>query len=280
MIPRSIPVGMYHHVNHNAGDFITVSVKNFRRQMEWLKRDNYETLSAEKFLAALRGEYRPAPRSFVLTFDDAWLDVHTFAFPILRELGHHFIVFTISNWTDRASEQPFHATTEAAVPTHEAASKLIKEKRAHEVICSWEHLREMQASGLCSIENHSASHRHATQIAPEALREDLLRCREAIQNQLHRDSLHLCWPRGSHNAQTLALARELGMATTYLVRRGVNLVGGGSFAVKRFTVEDRDEMWLERQLRIFSNPLFGVLYARLKPDRWFRRSAEGAKQRL
>ena len=278
MIPRSIPVGMYHHVNHHAGDFITVSVENFRRQMEWLKREHYETLTAEKFLAALRGEYQPAPRSFVITFDDAWLDIYTFAFPILRELGHHFIVFAISNWTDRASEHPFQPTADTAFPTHEAASKRIKEKRAHEVICSWEHLREMQASGLCSIENHSATHRHATQLAPETLREDLLRCGDAIRDQLGRDSRHLCWPRGSHNAQTLAVAKELGLATTYLVRRGVNLVGGNSFAVKRFTVDDRDEAWLAKQLRIFSNPVLGLLYARLKPDRWFRSSAKDAKK--
>ena len=30
------------------------------------------------------------------------------------------------------------------------------------------------------------------------------------------------------------------------MRRGVNLAGGSTFAVKRFTVEDRDEIWLEK----------------------------------
>ncbi len=270
MIPRSIPVGMYHHVNPNIGDFITVSVENFRRQMEWLRRENYETLSAETFLAALRGEHRPARRCVVLTFDDAWLDVHACAFPILRECGHKFVVFTVSNWTEQASRLPFSVANDHVFPTHDEATKLIKQKRAHEVVCSWDHLREMQESGLCSVENHSASHGNATDLAPDGLREDLLRCRDAIQANLHRQSRHLCWPRGSHNAQTLALARELGVATTYLVRRGVNLVGRCSFAVKRFTVVDRDEKWLGRQLRIFSNPLLGQIYARLKPDRWFR----------
>ncbi len=269
MIPHSIPVGMYHHVNRNSGDFITVSLENFRRQMEWLRRENYETLSAETFLAALRGEHRPAKRCVVLTFDDAWLDVHACAFPILRAFGHKFIVFTVSNWTEQASRQPFTVADGHPFPTHDEATKLIKQKHAHEVVCSWDHLREMQASGLCSIENHSATHRNAADLAPEVLREDLLRCRDAIKANLQRESRHLCWPRGSHNAQTLALARKLGFETTYLVRRGINLMGGGSFAVKRFTVEDRAEQWLGKQLRIFSNPLLGQLYARLKPDRWF-----------
>jgi peptidoglycan/xylan/chitin deacetylase (PgdA/CDA1 family) len=205
----------------------------------------------------------------MITFDDAWLDVYAYAFPILREFGHHFTIFTISNWTDRASEKAFQPSADHAFPTHDGAMRLIKEKRGHEVICSWEHLREMQASGLCSVENHSANHRHATQQEPAALRADLIQCREAIRQQLGRDSQQLCWPRGSHNAKTLALAKDLGFATTYLVRRGVNLVGYRSFGVKRFTVEDRNEVWLEKQVRIFSRPLFGFLYARLKPDRWF-----------
>jgi hypothetical protein len=69
----------------------------------------------------------------------------------------------------------------------------------------------------------------------------------------------------------MQVAHELGLTTTYLVRRGVNLGGGGSFAVKRFTVDDHDEIWLARQLDIFSRPVRGFLQARLKPERWFRR---------
>ncbi len=259
---------MYHHVNRNAGDFITVSIDNFRRQMQWLHQENYETLSAEKCLAALRGEYRPSPRSFVITFDDAWLDLYAFAFPILREYGHHFILFTVSDWTDQASGQPSKMPVGDYFPTHEEAKKILNAGRAHEVICTWEQLGEMQASGLCSIENHSATHRHATELTPDELRGDIRRCGAAIQHQLGRESQHFCWPRGRYSADTLAIARETGLATTYLVRRGVNLVGGRSFAVKRFTVHDYDELWLKKQLRIFSNPISGLLYARLKLDCW------------
>jgi biofilm PGA synthesis lipoprotein PgaB len=271
MIPKSIPVGMYHHVNHHTGDFITVSVPNFRRQMQWLRRRRYETLNADSFLAALRGEYRPARRCCVLTFDDAWLDVHSHAFPTLKEFGHQFIVFAVSDWTEQASRESAPGAPGRPFPTHNAAETLVHEQRAGEVICAWRHLREMVDSGLCSVENHSASHRDATALAPDILRQDLLRCRDGIHDNLGRESRHLCWPLGAHNGATLALARQLGFEVTYLVRRGVNVAGGGSFAVKRFTVEDRDERWFQTQLRIFSSPVAGLLYARLKPDRWFRR---------
>ena len=274
MIPRSIPVGMFHHVNQNAGDFLTVSAGNFRRQMDGLRREQYETLDAQTFLAALRGEYVPKRRCCVLTFDDAWLDIYTHAYPVLKECGHKFIVFAVSDWCDQAATVELKPAADHAFPTHHAAMGLVKQQRASEVVCSWKHLREMQDSGLASIENHTATHRDALALDTETLRADLLSCRAAIRTHLARDSQHLCWPRGRHNAAGLRLARELGFATTYLVRRGVNVTGGGTFAVKRFTVEDRDETWLKRQLAIFSGPVRGHLYARLKPDRWFRKLAK------
>jgi len=128
-------------------------------------------------------------------------------------------------------------------------------------------LREIHDSGLASVENHSATHGDATRLTPNTLREDLLRCQSAICKNLGRESRHLCWPYGRQNSTTLRLARELDFGVTYLARRGVNLAGGKTFAVKRFTVEDRDEIWLKQQLAIFSNPVAGFLYARLKPDR-------------
>ena len=262
---------MYHHVNRNSGDQITVSVDNFRRQMEWLRRENYETLDAAALLSAFRGEYRPARRCFVITFDDAWLDVYAHAFPILKSLGHKFIVFVVSIWTEQATRSGADGG-DGAFPPHAEARERVATGRAAEVICSWRQLREMQESGLASLENHTASHRDATQLSPAELRADLLRCRTALRERLAREGLHLCWPYGRHNARVLRLARELGFQTTHVTRRGVNLAGGRSFATRRFTVEDRDETWLRKQLAIFSNPLAGFLYARLKPDRWFRKS--------
>jgi peptidoglycan/xylan/chitin deacetylase (PgdA/CDA1 family) len=271
MTPISIPVGMYHHVNRNAGDHITVSVENFRRQMEWLRREKYETLDAAAYLAALYGKYRPARRCFVITFDDAWLDVYQHAFPILKSFGHKFIVFVVSNWTEQATRSSA-AGRDGVFPPHAFARERVAAGLAAEVICAWRHLREMQESGLASIENHTASHRDATQLTQDELREDLLRCRKAIRERLGgREGRHLCWPFGQHNSNALRLARELGFETTYLVRRGVNLAGGRSFATKRFTIADRDEKWLRKHLAIFSNPLAGYLFARLKPDRWFRK---------
>lgn len=272
---RSVPVCMFHHVNGNSGDFLTVSVPVFAEMMARLHHEGYATLSSEEFREYMLGLRDVPPKSVLLTFDDAWLDVFVHAYPILRELGHKFTVFVISGCTDLATTHP-RQTVPEAFPPHREAEKLIHSPRAAEVMCSWDDLREMADSGLCSVENHTSSHGRLEDIVA-----DIAIGRDALRRRLGRAGNQLCWPSGSHDRQSLAVARAIGIDVTYLVRRGVNLAGHGAMRVKRFTVDDRDGDWLMRQLEIFSRPIFGYLYSRIKPDRlrekWLKRRGSHGK---
>ncbi|MDX2226085.1 MAG: polysaccharide deacetylase family protein [Verrucomicrobiae bacterium] len=262
----SVPVGMYHHVNRNARDFITVHTDHFADQMATLAREGYTTLSAAELLGYMLGKQEVPAKSFVITFDDAWLDVYVHAFPILKRHGFKFTVFVVTDWTEAATHNA-PAVLPSEFPPHAEAERLLAEGRAGEVICGWPHLREMIGSGLCGVEMHTASHREATRMLPEELREEIRRAREALRINLGIESRHLCWPKGRHDLQSSFIARSEGVQATYLVRRGVNLRGGGGFGIKRFTVGDFPGFWLMNQIRIFCRPLYGYLYSRLKPDR-------------
>jgi peptidoglycan/xylan/chitin deacetylase (PgdA/CDA1 family) len=261
---------MFHHVNEHERDFITVSVENFECMMAMLSREGYKTLSSEEFRRYKLGTEKVSKKSVLLTFDDAWLDIFVHAFPVMQQYGHKFTVFVVSDLTERASRYS-RTTVPRSFPSHGEAERLLDSPRIGEVICGWDHLKTMLESGLCSIENHTASH-----LAPGVdLRSDIERGRSAIQKTLGVPANQLCWPKGKHDAHSLAIARELGIDITYLVRRGVNLPRLWTMKIKRFTVEDRDEKWLRRNLEIFSRPLYGYLYSRIKPDRlkrkWLRR---------
>lgn len=262
---RSVPVCMFHHVNENAGDFLTVSVPVFAEMMERLRREGYATLSSEEFREYMLGVRDVPAKSVLLTFDDAWLDVFVHAYPILRTFGLKFTVFVVSGWADLASMHPRQAPPKA-FPPHREAENLAHTKRAGEVVCSWGDLEEMTDGGLCSVENHTASHGRLPDV-----RSDIAAGREALRRHLGRPGSQLCWPSGRHDRHSLATARALGIDITYLVRRGVNLAGWGAMRVKRFTVDDRDGDWFMRQIDIFSRPVYGYLYSRIKPDRLMRK---------
>lgn len=251
---------MFHHVNRHARDFVTVHTATFEAMMERLHREGYTTLSSEQFRRFKLGLQKVPPKTVLLTFDDAWLDVYLEAFPILQRYGFQFTVFAVSDWTEASSRNPRRADP-PGFPLHSEAKKFIGTSHVGEVICSWEDLEAMLKSGLCSIENHTASHR-----MEKDLRSDIQKGREAIQKNLGVSGNQLCWPHGRHDRRSLALARELGIDITYLVRRGVNLPRLCNHKVKRFTVKDKDADWLLRQLQIFSRPVYGYLYSRIKPD--------------
>jgi hypothetical protein len=120
----------------------------------------------------------------------------------------------------------------------------------------------MLKSGLCSIENHTATHGIDTDV-----RADIEKGREMIRQKLGVPANQLCWPKGIHNQETIKIARNLGLKMTYLVRRGVNLPRWWTMKIKRFTVDDWNEKQLRQNLQIFSHPLIGYIYSRLKPDR-------------
>lgn len=270
-IYHSIPVGMYHHVNENGRDFITVSTANFSSQMRMLAEKGYRTLSASEFREC-KLRLRPVPdRAVLLTFDDAWLDIYVHAFPILRQYGHRFTVFVVSEWTRKASEKP-PGELPRSFPMHSTAERWVAGDRAAEVICGWPHLQEMMSSGLCSIENHTASHETIRFLEDRPLLTDQIRrCQEALKQYLGVESRQLCWPCGRYSRTGLEAAAELGVDVSYLVRRGVNLPAGSAMKIKRFTVDDVDGATMAGWLRLFSSPLRGYLYSRLKPDRWMKK---------
>jgi len=264
---RSIPVGMYHHVNQHSNDFITVRVDHFESQMRMLAERGIQTLSATEFRECLSGTRSIPKRAVLLTFDDAWLDLYSHAFPILKHYGHRFTVFVVSEWTNRASEKTLNQVP-SIFPTHGIAEQWVDGNRIHEVICGWSHLEEMMASGLCSIENHTATHQTHRYLKDRAqLTDEIGHCKEALQKHLGIDSRQLCWPRGRYSKLGLEVASSLGIEITYLVRRGVNLPIGSSLPIKRFTVDDVDGATMEEWIRLFSRPVMGYLYSRIKPDR-------------
>jgi len=178
MMFQSVPVCMFHHVNEHSGDFITVSTANFEKMMTMLAHENYATLSSEQFLLYKLGIVSVPRKSVLLTFDDAWLDTYINAFPIMRRYGHQFTIFVVSDRTS-ASSQFERSGNPASFPKHAVAERLLDSPGIGEVVCNWKDLSDMLDSGLCSIENHTATHGKT-----QNLDFDIARGREEIRKVL------------------------------------------------------------------------------------------------
>jgi peptidoglycan/xylan/chitin deacetylase (PgdA/CDA1 family) len=98
---------MYHYIRINpepndvAGYNLSVTPQNFRAQVEWLTKNGFHTITFAQ-LVTYFSEKRPLPsKPIILSFDDAYRDFYTDAFPVLKDFGQTGTVFVITGFTER-----------------------------------------------------------------------------------------------------------------------------------------------------------------------------------
>lgn len=96
--PILAPVLMYHRISSNtSGSEYVVSVDQFKRQVQWLKEEGYQTISIVDLVDAIQfGKMLPL-KPIVITFDDGYIEVYQNAYPILHEAGYTATMYLIEN---------------------------------------------------------------------------------------------------------------------------------------------------------------------------------------
>lgn len=88
-----IPIYMYHHVSslptHDQFNFnLTVTTADFNAQLNWMQKQGYHAITmTELFDTFYDGKALPR-KPMILSFDDGYADVYTYALPAL--LAHHY----------------------------------------------------------------------------------------------------------------------------------------------------------------------------------------------
>jgi peptidoglycan/xylan/chitin deacetylase (PgdA/CDA1 family) len=269
---RAIPVLMYHHVSPAPG-LVTVTPETFRAQMSHLARNGWRGIGCDDLGGFLAGRSLPA-RSFLITFDDGYLDNYVHAYPVLREFGMRATIFAVTGWMGdgpaRASAADGGATP--ACPDHSACKQAIARGAADDVMLRWSEIERMRADGACEFHSHTHSHRRwDREIADGVEREsclaaDLVQSRETLRGRLGVDSRHLCWPQGHFDDAYLRTARAAGFTYCYTTQKGVNRAGSDPLRIGRIVAKEASPQWLEHRLSWFSSPLIGGLYTRLRGD--------------
>ncbi|HAF47803.1 MAG TPA: hypothetical protein DCL08_01005 [Anaerolineaceae bacterium] len=92
------PILLYHHVEgQEFNNRYTVSIPDFRAQMESLSEMGYTTISLSLFLdALLEGSHLPE-KPILITFDDGHTSVYKNAFPIMKEFNFTGVFYIVAN---------------------------------------------------------------------------------------------------------------------------------------------------------------------------------------
>lgn len=238
-----VPVLLYHHINRNTGDTVTVTPDVFAGQMAFLKDAGYRALTVTELLDHISGTCPAPQKTIMLTFDDGWLDNYLFAYPVLMKYLFRATIFLV---TDRVNAVKV-TSLPASIPCHEEAKQLITSGAAGRVVMGWELVRKLQKEGLLEFHSHTVSHRRCTNLDDSELAAELTNSKAVLESKLGKDCYCLCWPYGDFDERTVAAARYAGYKAIFSTVDGFTGTGSDVSCIRRIEVQNSVE-WLIARL--------------------------------
>lgn len=170
---------VYHHVAEGTPPSTSVSPDTFRTHLELLRDNNFSVVPLEQALAAVKGEGDATlpERAVVITFDDAYANIHENAFPMLKEFDYPFTIFAATDPIDQNFKE----------------------------MLSWDQLREMKEWGA-TIANHSSDHDYMVRHSPrdeawlDSMRANIRHAQKRLEDELGDDIPYwFAYPYGEYN---------------------------------------------------------------------------------
>jgi len=258
---------MYHHVNPNEGDRITVTPAAFESHLRSIKDHGYRPLGLSELRGFMDGSFKCNEKALAITFDDAYLDTFVYAFPLLKKYGIGAAVFAPTGWLDGASSAPLDNSGLKAFmkksPEHREAMDLVARGRYSEVIMNWNMARAMTESGLIEFASHTATHIPCNNLPEEILVRELKNSKKRLTEKLGGPCEDICWPRGLFSESAVKIAARLGYKGCFTTKRGVVSEGSDPGHIGRIVVK-AGPAWVGKRLALYTNPMLCRLYLKMK----------------
>lgn len=151
---QKVPILAYHSIADDHDHLLrhlSQPVQLFERQLRYLRRNAFQTVSLYDVYAHLREGAPLPPRAIALTFDDGYLDNWVHAYPLLKKYEMQATIFVATDFVDpRDCCRPnLEDVSSGRIPRHGL------EWWGH---LSWPELKKMLASGLIDVQSHTKTH--------------------------------------------------------------------------------------------------------------------------
>ena len=212
---RVVPILMYHRIDYVTSSTpaptkaLTVSPESFRRQMRWLKRHGYHTITQRSLFNALMCGSHLRRKPIVITFDDGYRDVYRYASPVIERFEMHAISYLI---TERISGDD-------------------------RSFLSWKQVRRFEGRGV-EIGSHTVSHAALTSLSNAGAMDELVKSRKKLERKLDHRVPWLAYPYGDYDGRIEALAKKAGYKLAVTTDWGSLQSASRPFALKRLRVLD------------------------------------------
>ncbi|MEY4935082.1 MAG: hypothetical protein RIS64_1441 [Bacteroidota bacterium] len=83
--PNGVRVLMYHKISTHVSDFLTITCEQLEHQLKYLNEHNYQFITSQQLIDFYLHQKPLPPNPILLTFDDGYLNVKDFVYPILKK---------------------------------------------------------------------------------------------------------------------------------------------------------------------------------------------------
>jgi len=163
---------MYHSIGEND-EFFTVKTTLFEKQMEYLKRNNFNVIRLNSLLKIDKSQR--LRKTVAITFDDGYEDNYTNAFPTLKKYNFPATIF---------------------VSTAFIGKDMVARKGTDLSILSEEEMKEMHKSGLIEFGSHCHNHPKLTSLKNEEIENEFVVSQKIIQDLLGCIPKSFAYPKG------------------------------------------------------------------------------------
>lgn len=215
-----VPILLYHRFGPVAADGMTVTTPLFESHLKTLREKGYRIIPLRALMEMLFGGGIPADsRDVVLAADDAHLSVYTTAYPLLRKYDAPMTLFIYPSAVSNAS-----------------------------YAMRWEHLRELQASGLFAFQSHTFWHpnfkKERARLDPAEfdrfVDRQLALSKAKIEKELGVAVDLLAWPFGIFDADLMARAAAAGYRAAFTIEGRPVCRADPPMALPRFLLTESD----------------------------------------
>ncbi|MCX7662117.1 MAG: polysaccharide deacetylase family protein, partial [Candidatus Omnitrophica bacterium] len=207
-----IPVLMYHSVSysHDKENRLTVNIDTFRRQMDFLRKNNYKIVRLEEIPFLIK-EKNKTSKTIAVSFDDGYKDNYLLAYPVLEKYKIPATIFLVVN--DIATQDRL----------------------------DWSQIKEMQSCGLISFGSHTLTHRDLTKLDYLDLKKEVFDSKRILEENLNSPIEILAYPAGFFNEKVKNTVKEAGYKLAVVASKGRGARSDDLFAYKRIRISNRDK---------------------------------------
>ncbi|MDR1558519.1 MAG: polysaccharide deacetylase family protein [Clostridiales bacterium] len=216
-----IAVLLYHHLIPEADNTafsdngLVMSVELFARQMEYLYKNQYHTVTSSELRSFLYEKKALPPKSVMITFDDGYMSNYTFAYPILKQYGFKAVLFAITG-SVQTKDQEYHPDQLDMISWMQvAAGSDIFEFASHT------HALHTPVNGKTGL----------VSVTPDEAQADLILSQKRINNRKL-----FAYPLGQYNTRVVDMLRNNGVDMAFTINKGYVNQNSNPLLLNRVTV--------------------------------------------